>query len=86
MIISSIESIQEVIKNNIYSMQLYVGEIELPKVLEFLKNKTFVNKSNAEIRLLINYDGFFLLNLNLPRIFYLDIDDKKYLQQYELKD
>jgi DNA polymerase-3 subunit alpha len=84
MAVSSIDSMQDVMKNNIYNMQLYVSEIELPGVLEFLEKRALASRGNAEICLLINYDGFFLLNLKLPRIFHLEIQDKKYLQRYEL--
>jgi DNA polymerase-3 subunit alpha len=83
MVVLSIESIQEIMKSNIYNMQLYVPEVKLQSVLEFLKSKTFANTGNSRIHLLINYDDFFLLNLKLPSIFYLEIEDVKYLQQYE---
>jgi DNA polymerase-3 subunit alpha len=83
--VASIESMKDFTKNKIHNLKLYLNEEDLPKVLNFLQNKISFDKVNAKIHILLTYNTFFLLNLALPNTFYLEMEDRSYLDKYELK-
>jgi DNA polymerase-3 subunit alpha len=86
MILLSIESMKELTKHKIHDIKIYLQEDELAGVLHFLQSKISYDKLNAKIQVILTYNQCFLLNLSLPNIFYLEMQDRAYLSKYELKN
>jgi DNA polymerase-3 subunit alpha len=84
MIVTSIENMTDFTKHKIHDLKLYLAKDDLPKVLNYLQNKISYSKVNANIQILITYNDYFLLNLTLPNVFFLEMQDKAYLDKYDL--
>jgi DNA polymerase-3 subunit alpha len=85
MIVLSIENMTDFAKHKIYNLKLHANDKTLPIIINFLQNKISSAKYNTNIQLLIPYKKYFLLNITLPNIFYLELDDRIYLEQYEIE-
>jgi DNA polymerase-3 subunit alpha len=84
MIVTSIENMTDFTRDKIYDLKLYLNTDDLPKVLNYLQSKVSYSKVNANIQILIGYNDYFLLNLTLPNVFFLEMQDKAYLEKYDL--
>ena len=84
MIVTSIENMTDFTRDKIYDLKLYLDTDDLPKVLNYLQSKVSYSKVNANIQILIGYNDYFLLNLTLPNVFFLEMQDKAYLEKYDL--
>lgn len=78
----SVEKMDDLMKSNFYNLKLRLKDDQLKECLSFLETKKSKNKHNAKIEVVINYNKNFLANLVLPQVFYLEAQDKMYLDQY----
>lgn len=80
--VSSVENMNDLAKFKVHNFKLYLNDQDLSKILKFLETKKVVGRGNANINLLVPYEKYFLINVSLPNVFQLELEDCNYLSQY----